>query len=630
MTRASSQSLPSIFAAIAIFGLSAASATADSSAVTVAVDPTTRHHIGGVTEFERPKYINMHSSPTEPEWDSPEMMEQFLDGWDVYLGREAGQPLLYVNQTPEDPNKPGYPSIEHIEKFGQELREAYDADTALHRYEPRTELIVATHPHPFFPDGTPNKLGWSFADMDATATFLGHYFKNFYRNEENPSGPPMPAYFEVVNEPVWDLIDSPHAKGDVKHGDIYRYHNVVADKVRQLNPGMEMKIGGFCQASADPEEDNFEEWHRTWGRFMEIAGDNMDFFAVHFYDKSWQRGYQVKTKGARMEAVLDMLEQASLIELGEVKPLLVSEYGMTGVHTRLDPYTPERDWHKLNAYSGFMMGLMERPHVIEKSIPFMIMKALWWNHPEGNPYRTRLLREVDGEWVYTELAHFYELWSQVNGERVWTEATDPDIQTAAFVDGDTLYLVINSLDLEPVPVQIRLPDYATAPSQVTLRHLHAPEGRPVLGEIEMDAIPDTFEIGEQATAILTLEYDAPPDVEAVIEETKHYADRYLREITEEPLTFEIDGVGHAAGSLRLGVSREHGMSLKPKVLFNGTPLDTPDDWRGFDQTTRASFFGILEIPVPAELMQARNTVEVVFDEPGGHVSSVTMRAFSRR
>ncbi|MEM9419877.1 MAG: hypothetical protein AAGA25_12625, partial [Planctomycetota bacterium] len=594
----------------------------------VDVDPTVRHHIGDVTGFERAKYINMHSSPTEGEWDSPEMMDQFLNGWDVYLGREAGQPLLYVGQTPEDPDKPGYPSISHIEQFGQELREAYDQNTAIHQYESRTDLIVATHPHPFFPDGTPTELGWSFANMDATATFMGHYFKNFYRQSNEQPGPPMPAYFEVVNEPVWDLIDSPHAKGNIKHEDIYEYHNVVADKVRELNPGMNMKIGGFCQASADPEEDNFEEWDRTWGSFMEIAGDNMDFFAIHFYDKSWERGYQIKTKGARMEAVLDMIEQASLIELGAVKPLLISEYGMTGVHTRLDPYTPERDWHKLNAYSGFMMGLMERPHIIEKSAPFMIMKALWWSHETGNPYRTRLLREEDGKWVYTELAHFYELWSRVKGQRLWAQASDPDIQTAAFADGNTIHLVVNSLDIGTVPVHIKLP-VGTEPDKITLRHLHAPEGKPVFEEVELDAFPEVFEIGEQATAIFELQYDQAPSPTALVQETKHYGDSYLHEIGIHPLTFKIPGNEGSHGTLRIGISREHGMELQPMVLCNGKQLDVPSDWRGFDQRTRTSFFGILEIPVPKEMMKADNEVRVQFDEPGGHLTTVTMRVFTR-
>ncbi|MBB6428206.1 agarase [Algisphaera agarilytica] len=601
---------------------------AQQSTVVVEVDPTVRHHIGDVTGFERSKYINMHSSPTEGEWDSPEMMDQFLNGWDVYLGREAGQPRLYVDQTPEDPDKPGYPSVEHIEQFGLELREAYEENTAIHQYEDRTELIVAMHPHPFFPDGTPTDMGWAFANMEASATFTGHYFKHFYQQSEDQPGPPMPEYFEVLNEPLWDLVDSAHAKEDVTREDIFRFHNVVADKVRELNPGTDMKIGGFCQASADPEEDNFEEWDRTWGSFMEIAGDNMDFFAVHFYDKGWDRGLQYRTKGARMEAVLDMLEQASLIELGEVKPLLISEFGMTGVDSRLDAWSPERDWHKLNAYSGYTMGLMERPQIVEKSMPFMIMKALWWNHEAGNPYRTRLLREENGEWIYTELAHFYELWSRVNGERLWTQASDPDIQTAAFVDGNTIHLVVNSLDLKPVPVQINLPVDAQ-PQKVTLRHLHAPKGKPVFDEIDLDAVPAELEIGAQATAILELHYDQAPSPKALVQETKQYSDSYLHEIGEQPLTFKIPGKDGSSGSLRIGISREHDMALQPTVLFNGQPLDVPNDWRGIDQRTRASFFGVLEIPVPEDLMKTENEVQVEFDKPGGHLTTVTMRVFTQ-
>ena len=166
---------------------------------------------------------------------------------------------------------------------------------------------------------------------------------------------------------------------------------------------------------------------------------------------------------------------------------------------------------------------------------------------------------------------------------------------------------------------------------MTIRHLHAPESKPVLDETEHDAVPAELEIGTEGTAILKLTYNRPVDAAASVQEHKHYADAYLREIGDEPMSFVIGGVEAGEGAtavLRLGLGRKHSLSVRPGVRFNGQALEVPTDWRGFDQKTRNSFFGIVEIAVPAEALQEDNEVELTFAEPGGHVSSLTMRVFS--
>ncbi|BAM04702.1 cellulase family glycosylhydrolase [Phycisphaera mikurensis] len=604
--------------------------TASAAPVEVAADPATRHVIGDVATFEREKYINLHSMATEGEWESVEQREELLEGHDVYLGREVGGPSYALGKLKEDPRNPGHASPAHMEELGRTFRQSYAKRTDLHRYEARTALMTSTHIHPFWPDGKETKMGWAFADAEATGKYLAGYFTHFFGDADGIHGQPKPVYFEVMNEPVYELVDAKDADGSVTPDDIFHYHNTVADAVRPMHP--DLLIGGYCQASTDFEKDDFDEWRKTWGRFIPIAGDNMDFFGVHFYDKGWKRGLQWRIKGARMEAVLDMLEHASKVDLGEVKPLLISEFGAFDTGYTPDPWSPERDWLQLNAWCGMMMGMMERPQVMEKVMPFMILKALWYSNSMGTPYGPRLMRENEqGAWVYTELIKFFKFWDEVRGERFVTTSDDPDVQTAGFVDGDTAYLVLNNLDLEPVTVSpaVATPRGATLRS-VSIRHLHAPDGKPVIDRTESDAVPGELEIGTEGTAILKLAYDRAIDAEATVRERKHYADAYLREIGDGPLAFEIDGVDAgegATGVLRLGLGRKHGRSLRPGVRFNGHELEVPTDWRGFDQKSRNSFFGILEIPVPAEALEEDNEVELTFAEPGGHVSSLTMRVF---
>ncbi len=610
--------------------LSHAASGVPAATVVVEADVSIRHLIGGVATFEREKYINLHSMATEGEWESVAQREALLEGHDVFMGREVGGPSYALGKLREDPDNPGHASPTHMESLGRTFRERYARRTDLHRYEARTALMTATHIHPFWPDGKETKMGWAFADAEATGAYLAGYFAHFFGDADGVHGQPKPVYFEVMNEPVYELVDARDADGSVTPDDIFHYHNTIADAVRPTHP--DLLIGGYCQASTDFEKDNFDEWRKTWGRFLPIAGENMDFFGVHFYDKGWNRGLQWRIKGARMEAVLDMLENASAVDLGEVKPLLISEYGAFDTGWTPDPWSPERDWLQLNAWCGMMMGMMERPQVMEMAMPFMILKALWYSNPMGTPYGPRLMWEDEnGDWVYTELIKFFELWAPVRGKRFLTTADDPDIQTAGFVDGDTAYLVLNNLELDPTTVKLAAPAAGDAVLQgVTLRHLHAPEGRPVLDERELDGVPTQLEIGAEATAILTLRYDRPVASSAVVQETKRYADDYLREISGEPLVYTVDGVepGDATTAvLRLGLARDHGLPLHPSVRLNGHELDVPDDWRGFDQKTRTGFFGILEIPVSAEALAESNRIEITFGEPGGHVSSVTLREF---
>ncbi len=183
--------------------------------------------------------------------------------------------------------------------------------------------------------------------------------------------------------------------------------------------------------------------------------------------------------------------------------------------------------------------------------------------------------ELEGEtgthWVYTELVQFFQLWSDVKGTRIDTHPTDPDIQVDAYVERNKVYVILNNLEFNDVVI-------------------------------------------DQSS-----------------EEIKYYADKYLQPIRAgEASSFVIDGVetgdiGEA--TLRLGLGRDHGRSLQPTVLFNGDTLDIPRDIRGYDQHTRARFFGILEIPVPYESVKESNNISVSFEDGGGHISSVSLQSY---
>ena len=56
-------------------------------------------------------------------------------------------------------------------------------------------------------------------------------------------------------------------------------------------------------------------------------------------------------------------------------------------------------------------------------------------------------------------------------------------------------------------------------------------------------------------------------------------------------------------------------------------VEVPEDWRGYDQNTRSKFFGVIEIPVPVQLLEQSNEITVDYPDSGGHVSSVAMQVW---
>ena len=70
--------------------------------------------IGDSTHFEREKFITLHASHTENDWfvvgenAEPDLISAFIEGYDVYFGRDTGGMAYQLQQLPEDPARPGY------------------------------------------------------------------------------------------------------------------------------------------------------------------------------------------------------------------------------------------------------------------------------------------------------------------------------------------------------------------------------------------------------------------------------------------------------------------------------------------------------------------------------------------
>lgn len=478
-------------------------------------------------------------------------------------------------------------------------------------------------------------MPWLSFFVDALSSYYG---------SGGTSGQPKPTIVEIMNEPFVYASNLGTTRANLSE-----MHRVVATRIKQVHP--DVRVGGYTAAYPEYEGGNFGHWNNNWKTYIDTAGAVSDFYSLHLYDNHQQAEAPSDVQyrsGSNVEAILDMIEHYSWLKLGEVKPFNISEYGALPV-TGDQPYSRVTDWENLSAFNKIHMQLLERSNNVMKSMPFMILKAEWGrNSVSGNPYTSRILRqkfeaagETGDEWVYTDLVKFYELWADVNGTRVDSHSSDPDLQVDSYVDGQTAYIIVNNLDhLSERTIDLNVRG-ATGNSLawIDVKYLHADAaGESVMDAYRIDgssvAADDVLQLNveKSATVLLTCRYASNLAIGETSTETKYYASSYLQAITANtPLTFQINNVARRTENgeavLRLGLGRDHGKSLKPKLLVNGYEVEVPDNWRGYDQSSRPRFFGVIEIPVPYAYLKWNNNISIEFPDSAGHVSSLALQVF---
>ncbi|MGC6456265.1 MAG: agarase [Coraliomargaritaceae bacterium] len=610
--------------------------SAKTPVVQVAINLNVKHTVGGADSFDREKWMVLHARSTELDWDSADQRAAFLNDYDVYLGRDCGALPEVLSWVTEDPNRPGWCDESSIRKIGDRERAKYAATTEVHPLEYRSKKMTLGGQPRMFPDGSMNGNGFSIGSYEALAEFYEKYL-TYFRGSGGSDGPPMPAMLEVANEPFVHAHEH-----ETTYEAITEFHNMVAEQVKASHP--EVMIGGYSAAHPQYEDHDFGHWDRNWRHFIDEAGENMDFFSLHLYDNPLKSKDPLEGKyrsGSNIEAILDLVEHYSFLQLGEVKPFNISEYGCLRVGNGF-PYEHGETWRCTRSYNMILMQLLERPDRILQAIPFMVLKAEW-GRKNGFPYPKRLLYDIDelkgrpkdkdGPWAYTPRVYFWDLWKEVKGTRVDTMTSDPDILADAYVNGSDAYVIVSSLDhTGPQTVQLNHLGASCDLLHVTVKYLHADaERNPVLDTTTIGSLPE-LTLGASATAVIQYSFRKPLVINETIKEKKYYATTYLQPIAEEsPISFKINKLNTSSrfgeATLRIGIGRAHGLTVRPRVQLNGRPITVPEDWRGYDQWNRGQFFGVLEIPVPYAALKKNNRIEVTFPESGGHVSSVALQVF---
>ncbi len=673
--------------------------------VEVDINLDIKHSVGGVSDFGRERHITMHSSLYENAWEGEiDKAEILFNEWDVQLGRDNGIASFLHQFSPEDENNRNHHDPDSLTVLldfwkGEYEQRVDDRGLSQFKSEQTRGAIMGTNAHPTYPTlsyydndlsgsswGRENGFVWMPRDIETSAEWVSQYMEDFFVDNASQEGVPIPEYWEVMNEPDFELNTGQFMMSSWE--DIIEYHNLVAEGVREKLGSRAPKIGGmtwglhdlfrgdgfsrfrdpnyvanfygdtpedqiaidYARGQVDtplfalPSETDWYQWDVIWKEFIDRAGENMDFYAVHFYDwPRYQNNGGQRRSGGHVEATLEMLEWYDVFKFGKNnrKPVIISEYGAVANAWDPMPHDTRYDWENLKPFSSMMMQFLERPDYVELSMPFHLLKAQFRdidNNGDGIPevvYHYKTLRDDDGdgEWEFSELTKWYELWDDVDGTRIDTKSSDPDIQVDSYVDGNTTYLILNNLQEEETNINLNFfTDNNNNPTSVRIKHLFLEGIRDIILTDETTSdIPSSVILKPEATMVLKYTY---PDAIAINEtsvENKFYGEPVSNnqrvDIKDGDNTFFVNNVdvpsnpSQTEAIIKMTVTlfdapqTENGFLSLKKFTFNGVEIDVPFDWRG-EQQYRSKWFGALEIPVPANLIQTNNTIVVDFQHVG--------------
>jgi len=575
----------------------------------ITIDHKTQRYVGNESTFNRSKYLTFHAFFKKEDADFEKWKKEYNIDSD-YVGAR-------MFNSPATKHKNGvYPKV----------KKKYNGVREVSNY------VSTGHPSSIFYDKT---VDYSQVDITKFSKEAAQFSAAYFRDEADF----VPLYFEPFNEPMIKAVTLyPEGRnGKYKKEKINaittkmcEFHRDVAQEIHATPELSNMKVAGFGSAFPEFDANNFGLWEARYKNFIDIAGADIDIYTVHLYDGSGVNNKDGRRSGSNSEAILDMIEAYSFIKLNEVKPFAITEYG------RLVPdqpnykkngnYVPLVNAQAVRSQMHMVMNFIERGNDVVLSTPFTIGKQ----QPKARYSKSGLWTKTEnGNWELTERKYFFEVWKDVKGERVRFNSTNVDVQTQAFVDGKQLYVVLNNLNDETQNINLDLLD-AKGLKDVSIKRLNIYKDKlPELTETQQSSLTD-LSINYGETVVLTYNFKSNIKFTNTIRSKKHYASSYLKPIkadTEIDFTIENIKAGKGEATLRLGLGRDHGLSLQPIILVNGNELNLPNDpIRGYDQNTRKRFFGTLEIPVPmVYLKDGTNEIGVKFRDNGGHVSSVILQ-----
>ena len=610
------------------------------SGTRITVDPFCVRNIRGISELKRETYFCLCDGGTDfdKRCKSKERYDDMIRNNGITFGRALGVVNgldRWYQAIQEDPARPGFVDTAYLKK---KLAVRMHAPGEEFKQDMKGRLDVVAHEKPnAFPEfmgvylskdsareKEPCRLPENIeAAARLTASTLRYGYTDFNR----------PAYFEPINEPHWSYWRDDH---------LAEWHLATMAAVHRETPGV--LVGGPCLSVAYYYRKQYEAF-KGLQAFIDHTRCKLDFYSFHIYDylreKNGDFGGRI-TSGLPLESVLDLVQNHAVTRYGKEIAVVVSEHGGYGANdlvetlarknfqdTGFDREMKKRSIDDFNMVSSVIANtlvFMDHPQTIRKAVPFILLEAMNWD-PEYYAvlYVPRNYTDKN-DWVATRKICFYQIMRGVHGHRVTGFCPDPDIQMRAFVDGGTLWVILNNLSNVAKPLSLRMPP---AKHLQIRRFGRNPDFTPYLTEQPLTACDD-MALQARETVVVRAEYDRELAPRHAVDEIPCYGDRIAVPVEDEARFT----VGIPQGSpldyaiLRIGVSRPADAGWDVAVTLNGKNLTVPLEQCAERLTETGNEYASCKIiPLDPTAIKEVNTIGVSFpDGRPGSVGAVVIRA----
>lgn len=612
--------------------------TATGQSVRVSIDPLCRRSIRGISELNRTIYFGLcdQGASFDKRCRSAERYHWLVKENGITFGRTmgiVGGLDRWVGAIREDAARPGFADGQFLRQT-LEPRRVEPTDTF--RRDTNGRLYIAAHEKPnVFPlfmgvyetkSAARDKERCSLpkniaAAAELSALALHHKYNDFDR----------PAYYEPINEPHWSYWSDEH---------LAQWHTATMQAVRREAPSV--LVGGPCLPVAYFYKKQYAAFNGLKS-FIANTRCELDFYSFHIYDFIRERngdfGGRI-TSGLPLESVLDLVQNHTVNSFGREIGIVVSEHGGYGAGELVERLAQEKfpgsgfewemkkrsidDFNMVSSAIANTLVFMDHPQTIRKAVPFILLEAMAWNPKYYAVLYVPRDYKDRSDWVPTQKILFYRLLRDLNGRRVAACCPDPDIQTRAFVDDTTLFIVLNNLSNHRKQVALDM----QRPSSALIRRFgRNADYTPYFVEEPLE-LRGELALKSRETMVIRSSHDRPLTPQRAVDEIPCYGDRIATAVTGETnFTVKVPGAEKLRyATLRIGISRPPEAGHNLAVVFNGRSLTVPLE-QCAERLVEDEYATCKLIDLPLDAVRELNTVRVSFpDGKKGAVGSVVVRA----
>ncbi len=613
--------------------------------IRISVDPFSIRNIQGISELNREAYFGICDPGTEfkKRCLKPTRYQWLIENNGITFGRtlQVVNGLdEYQKAIREDSSRPGFVDREFLIKKVK----AKPSDAEFKR-DMNHRLDIAAHG---FRNAFPEFMGIYQTDTarkdkysqrlpknieaaaELSALALNHRFTDFDR----------PKYYEPINEPHWSYLQSKH---------LANWHLATMEKVHREVPGV--LVGGPCLA--------VPVWEKNLKPFIDDTSCKLDFYSFHIYDflreKDGNFGGVIQS-GLPLESLLDQIQNYTINSYGKEVDIVVSEHGGYGANELVQKIAVDAnfqatgfewemkkrsidDFNMVSSAIANTLVFMDHPHTVLKAVPFILLESMNWDPKYYATLYTARNFTDKADWLPSKKILFYRLFRDLRGNRITSSCPDPDIQTRAFVDGKTVFIVLNNLSDANKYVSIKLP----RPDEMQVRRLgRNPDFTPYLAEAKRPvedkiAINNAnknasydFRFKGRETVLIKSTYTKALEPRQQIDEVPCYGNRIdiaLDKGRKRAFTVEIPEKGKLEyASLRIGLNRPPECDKEISVTVNGKPYQMSLE-KCADRLTDKVYKSCKISSLALRDLKSRNVIYISFpDGKPGTINNVSIRA----